>query len=114
MTSMETIKRRWFNLPSTVRKPLVLILGMVFVIVSPFTGVLPGPGGIPIFLIGIAILSTEFEWAQRLREWTLSKLRILGHWWRQHKILGSLIFALAFAAFAAASYFGYRYVKTLL
>ncbi len=31
------------------------------------TGWLPGPGGIPLALVGLAVLSTEFEWARRLR-----------------------------------------------
>jgi uncharacterized protein (TIGR02611 family) len=105
---MESLKKRWYNVPTTVRKPTILLIGMFFVIISPFTGVLPGPGGIPVFLIGIAILSTEFEWAKRLRDWTIDKVQLLGRWWRAHKFVGTLAFTACFAIFASISFFAYR------
>ncbi len=111
---MERLKRHWFNIPGTIRKPIVLIIGLALVIISPFTGVLPGPGGIPIFLIGVAILSTEFEWAKRLRDWTLDKVQWLGQLWRQHKIIGSLLIVLFAGAVMAGSFFAYRWIQTLL
>lgn len=110
---MERIKRTWFRIPSTIRKPLVLVIGMLFVIISPFTGVLPGPGGIPIFLIGVAILATEFEWAQRLRGWTLDRVKWLGQLWHQHKIIGTIIIVICIAAVVTASIFGYRWFNSL-
>lgn len=61
----------WKRQPKTVRKPFVLTLGLFLVIVSPFTGILPGPGGIPIFLLGIAILASEFDWADRFKKFML-------------------------------------------
>ena len=42
------------------------IIGGIFIIAAPLTGWLPGPGGIPLFILGLAILASEFEWAQRL------------------------------------------------
>lgn len=32
-------------------------------------GPLPGPGGIPLFLGGIALWATEFHWAHRVWSW---------------------------------------------
>lgn len=61
----------WKRQPRTVRKPLVLLLGLLLVIISPFTGILPGPGGIPIFILGMAILASEFAWADRLKDFML-------------------------------------------
>lgn len=42
------------------------IVGGILVIAAPLTGWLPGPGGIPLFIAGLVVLSSEFEWAQRL------------------------------------------------
>lgn len=108
---MEKLKRHWYRIPVAVRKPLVLVVGLLFVIISPFTGVLPGPGGIPIFLIGIAILATEFEWAQRLRDWSLHKVKWLGLLWRRHKVIGTLIIIICAAAVAAISIMSYRWLS---
>jgi uncharacterized protein (TIGR02611 family) len=105
---MESLKKRWYSVPSSIRKPIVLIVGLLIVIASPFTGVLPGPGGIPVFLIGIAILATEFEWAKRLRDWVLKWVKMLGAWWRQHKVLGTAVIVVAAVMIAAAAFYGYR------
>ncbi|GAA1649486.1 hypothetical protein GCM10009744_46210 [Kribbella alba] len=42
------------------------VLGCLLIIAAPLTGWLPGPGGIPLFIAGLAVLASEFEWAQRL------------------------------------------------
>jgi len=42
------------------------VLGGLLIIAAPLTGWLPGPGGIPLFIAGLAVLASEFEWAQRL------------------------------------------------
>jgi hypothetical protein len=42
------------------------VLGGLLVIAAPLTGWLPGPGGIPLLILGLAVLASEFEWAQRL------------------------------------------------
>jgi len=102
---MESLKKRWRALPTTVRKPIVLAVGLFFVILSPFTGVLPGPGGIPVFLIGVAILATEYEWAQRVRDPILHWVHIAGQAWRKHKVLGTLLIVGLATTFMTISYF---------
>jgi hypothetical protein len=42
------------------------IVGGLLIIAAPLTGWLPGPGGIPLLIAGLAVLASEFEWAQRL------------------------------------------------
>lgn len=42
------------------------VAGLVLMIAAILTGPLPGPGGIPLFLMGLAVWSSEFEWANRL------------------------------------------------
>lgn len=50
-------------------------LGVLLILLGAATGWLPGPGGIPLVLLGLGVLSTEFEWAQRLMQWFLRVLR---------------------------------------
>ena len=64
----------WKQQPKTVRKPFVFVLGLVLILVAPLVGWLPGPGGIVLFLLGIAILASEFDWAQSLQEFFLKKV----------------------------------------
>lgn len=41
------------------------ILGAMFMIAALLTGWLPGPGGIPLFIIGLSLLAINHEWAER-------------------------------------------------
>ena len=49
-----------------VYRVLVGFVGVFLILLAGATGWLPGPGGIPLALIGLAVLASEFEWAQRL------------------------------------------------
>ena len=57
---------RFRRMPTPVRKVLIAILGVGLMLTAMALGPLPGPGGIPLFLGGIAVLATEFHWAHRL------------------------------------------------
>lgn len=67
------VGRAWFKVG-------VGVLGALFIIAAALTGWLPGPGGIPLFLTGMALLATEFIWAKRLRSWLLRYLRVYLSW----------------------------------
>jgi len=86
---MEKAKRTWFKVPHRIRKPIVLTVGTIFLLGAGLTGWLPGPGGIPLFLIGIAILATEFVWAERLQDYALQKLKLASVWYKKHRVLGT-------------------------
>ena len=105
---MDALKKRWKAVPTTIRKPIVLVIGTLIVIASPFTGVLPGPGGIPVFLIGIAILATEYEWARRIRDPIIRLVHFAGKLWRMHKIIGTLLVILAALFCFGLSFLIYR------
>ncbi len=45
------------------------IAGWACIIASPFLGWLPGPGGIPLFIAGLGLLSINNAWAERLLHW---------------------------------------------
>lgn len=48
------------------KRILIDIAGFGLMIIAPFLGWLPGPGGIPLFLIGLSLVATNHEWAANL------------------------------------------------
>lgn len=44
---------------------LIDILGVLLIILAGLTGWLPGPGGIPLLIAGLALLSINHDWAKR-------------------------------------------------
>lgn len=57
---------RWLApLPAPVRRILILLIGSTVVIFGVLLLVLPGPG-ILVIIVGLAILATEFAWAEAL------------------------------------------------
>lgn len=56
------------------------VVGTAMIIAAPLTGWLPGPGGIPLFLAGMALLSTEFLWAKNTKRWVHRQLRAYMAW----------------------------------
>jgi tellurite resistance protein TerC len=57
---------RWLApLPAPVRRILILIIGSTVIIFGVLLLVLPGPG-ILVIIVGLAILATEFAWAEAL------------------------------------------------
>ncbi len=42
------------------------VTGISIMLLAIAIGWLPGPGGIPLFLVGLAVLATEFVWASRV------------------------------------------------
>ena len=58
--------RRWFSaLPASVRRLIVFLIGSTVLLAGVLMLVLPGPG-IVVIIVGLAILATEFAWANRL------------------------------------------------
>jgi uncharacterized protein (TIGR02611 family) len=78
----------------------VALLGLLLICLAAVTGPLPGPGGIPIALLGIAVWSSEFEWAQRLMYWFKVQLKRYLAWPRAHRLLFWALFAVICASLA--------------
>lgn len=102
------MKHWWQRVPSSVRRPVVFIIGSLFIIAAGLTGWLPGPGGVPLFLIGIAILATEFEKAERIRDWILKYVHGFGKWYRKHRIIGTILLVCGAATGLTVSYFAFQ------
>jgi hypothetical protein len=57
-----------------VRFIIIDVLGFACIIGSVLLGWLPGPGGIPLLIIGLSLLANNHEWAERL----LKKVKVEG------------------------------------
>lgn len=66
-------------------KILVGAAGVAVITTGLVLGPLPGPGGTPLVLLGLAILASEFEWAHRLTRLFVDFLRRTRTWngWQQ-------------------------------
>lgn len=66
-------------------------LGTLLILGGLLTGPLPGPGGIPLVLLGLAVWASEFRWARRL----MRRFRALVHhvrgWSRRRKTVAILV-----------------------
>ena len=78
-----------------------------FVALGFVSGPIPGPGGIPLILLGLAVWSSEFEWAHQLMQWFKAELHRYRTWSRAKKTL----FWVAF--FGCCGVLGYLYLLTL-
>lgn len=63
-----------------IYRAAVGFVGVLLIALAGLTGPLPGPGGIPLFLLGLAVLASEFEWAQSVLAWAKENARDLAHW----------------------------------
>lgn len=95
---MNRLKKQWRKTPAIIRKSLVFVVGLTMVIAAPFLGWLPGPGGIPLFLLGIAILSSEFLWADRVRERVMALLQPFLDYFKKNPAISTFLIVLLVTA----------------
>jgi uncharacterized protein (TIGR02611 family) len=81
----------------------VAIAGLLLICLGFISGPLPGPGGIPLVLLGLAIWSSEFEWANHLMGWFKLQLKRYRAWPRRSKVL----FWVAFFAVCGSIWYCY-------
>ncbi len=82
--SMHWFEKHWKRTPAKVRKPFIFLLGFTVVGAGIILLPLPGPGWVIIFA-GFAILASEFEFAERVRDRLIDVLkRLIAYskkWW---------------------------------
>lgn len=110
---MERLKKGWVRVPRHIRKPIVIVIGFLFVVAAGLTGWIPGPGGIPLFLIGIAILATEYEWAERLRDFVLNILKWFSRQFKKHPVIGGILIVVSLVSAGLISYAIYLFFASL-
>jgi len=67
MRCMEGLYKRWKRTPERIRKVTIFVIGFTIVGAGLIMLITPGPGWAAIFL-GFAILASEFEFAERVRD----------------------------------------------
>jgi uncharacterized protein (TIGR02611 family) len=87
-----------------VYRVAVGFLGLILVVLGFVSGPIPGPGGIPLILLGLAVWSSEFEWAHQVMMWLKKELHRYRTWSTARKTL----FWVAF--FACCGLIGYMYL----
>lgn len=70
---------------------LVGALGTLLILLGVVTGPLPGPGGIPLVLLGLAVWASEFAWAHRLMQWFRLQLHKIRGWSKPKQVLAWVI-----------------------
>jgi uncharacterized protein (TIGR02611 family) len=65
-------------LARAVRRGGVFLVGMTLLVAGAAMLVLPGPG-IAVILLGLVVLSAEFQWAQRALAWLRERASNLKH-----------------------------------
>ncbi len=58
--------RRWRNVPTAVRKTVVLAVGATLLAIGGVLVILPGPFTLPFIFAALAVLASEFIWAERI------------------------------------------------
>ncbi len=79
----------------------VAVVGTVLVVLGFLSGPLPGPGGIPLVLLGLAVMASEFVWAERLMVVFKIQLRRFQSWSRARQTAAFAVF------FACCGLLGY-------
>jgi uncharacterized protein (TIGR02611 family) len=85
----------------------VALLGVILIALGLVSGPLPGPGGIPLVLLGLAVWSSEFEWAHQVMQWFKKEL----HRYRTWPSAAKGVFWVVF--FACCGLIGYVYLLAL-
>jgi hypothetical protein len=59
-------KKIWRQVPSPVRKLIVLVIGFTLIAIGSVLIILPGPFTLPFVIGGLFVLAIEFTWARSL------------------------------------------------
>ena len=94
---------------SVLLKSIVFAVGLMFVLLGLALVVLPGPLTIPPILIGVYIWSTEFGWAERLREKVTDNAREAWEAAKKRPVWSAGVTALGLLAAAGAVVLAQRY-----
>lgn len=110
MSVKQRFKFAWQRLPNKLRRGLTLVLGVLLIVTAGLVGWIPGPGGTVIFLLGIAVLATEFTWAERVRDFIIKLLKDIAALIRRYPLWSLLMLSVGVLVGAYLVYFFYTRV----
>lgn len=67
-TRKERFLAKWRAVPTPVRKTVVLVIGATLLAIGGVLVILPGPFTLPFVVASLAVLASEFVWAERIFE----------------------------------------------
>lgn len=108
---MDRIKGSWHRLPDRLRRLIVLFVGLVLILCAGIIGAIPGPGGMIIFLLAIAVLASEFSWALNLRDMILAWLKRFADFSKSHPIISVAAIVVCILVFWIIAYAFYSYIR---
>lgn len=92
------------------RRILIDVAGYALIVLAALTGWLPGPGGIPLLIAGLGLLSINNKWAKDLREYILKHGgKIVQIIFPRHPIAQWIYDVIAVVFFAIAAYLGWKH-----
>lgn len=91
---------------------VVGVVGVSIMLLAISIGWLPGPGGVPLFLVGLAVLATEFVWASKVLFHANHTVRRFATWsarqprWVRGAMVAALVVAILLAMWFALAIVG--------
>jgi uncharacterized protein (TIGR02611 family) len=82
------------------------VVGLTIIVIGIILLPLPGPGWLIIFA-GLFVLSTEFEWAERLLEYARDKVHAWTEWVKEQSLLIRAVIGLGCLLIVAGALWGY-------
>lgn len=64
------IERERKTVGKHTRRAIVTIIGLCLIVIAFLIGWIPGPWSIPLFIAGLAVLATEYDWADDFLTWS--------------------------------------------
>lgn len=61
-------RRLWRAAPRSIRRTVTAVVGATLIVTGALLVVLPGPFTLPLILLGLAVLASEYAWAAKLLE----------------------------------------------
>ena len=68
-TTQLKLERERKTVGKHTRRAIVTIIGLVLIVVAFLIGWIPGPWSIPLVIAGLAVLATEYDWADDFLTW---------------------------------------------
>ncbi len=84
----------------------VALVGVTIIVIGVILLPLPGPGWLVIFA-GLFVLSTEFEWAERLLEYARDKVQAWTAWVKEQSLLVRAMIGLGCLLIVTGALWGY-------
>ena len=94
----------------STKRVLTDTAGYLLIIAAGLTGWLPGPGGIPLAIAGLGLLSIHNKWAKDLREYVLANGgKFVQLIFPKHPVAQWAYDVVVIALFALSAYLGWRH-----